>query len=301
MENAELIGVVSALTASLAWACSTIIVKSLTARLDYVSLNTFRLWVASFLLLVFIFVSGRWLQIFETPLAPLLLVIASGVVAVAVGDTVYIKSLSLVDASKAFTIAQCSFPVLTAFVAISFLGETLNWRIVLGAGLVLSGIYFVSRKKQAPAAGRVNVDARGVMLALTAAAIWTSAAITLKIGVTQMDPIFAAGIRIPAAAVVLTLFFMMSRRRGGGSPVPLRLDARSMLMAAAAGILTYGVAAVGYVSAIQSIGAARTVLITTTSPILVLPFSILLLKERPSATNAAGIFTCVLGILFIVF
>jgi drug/metabolite transporter, DME family len=67
-----------------------------------------------------------------------------------------------------------------------------------------------------------------------------------------------------------------------------------------AGILTYAVAAVAYVSAIQSIGAARTVLITTSSPILVLPFSILLLKERPGPTAMAGIFSCVLGIFFIV-
>ena len=301
MEQAELLGVVSAFIASLAWACSTVIMKSLTFRMDFLSLNTFRLWVASFLLLSFVLITGRGAQLLETPLTPLLLVIASGVIAVAAGDTLYIKSLSLVDASKAFTIAQSSFPLLTAFVAVLFLGEAFSWRLAVGAGLVLSGIYFVSgRSKNHPVAiGGSNANARGVALALTAAGIWTMAAVTLKIGVTQMDTFVAAGIRIPAAAAVLTFFFILSRQIGGKSLMPQLFNAKSAGLAAVAGTLTYAVAAVAYVIAIQSIGAARTVLITTAAPVLVLPLSILLLKEKPGFTAIVGVASCVLGIFFI--
>ncbi|WP_161807177.1 EamA family transporter [Desulfatitalea tepidiphila] len=59
---------------------------------------------------------------------------------------------------------------------------------------------------------------------------------------------------------------------------------------------SYGGAAVGYVTAIQMIGAAKTVLVTTTAPILVLPFWIIFLKERPGDTTVAGVLSCIVGI-----
>jgi drug/metabolite transporter (DMT)-like permease len=71
-------------------------------------------------------------------------------------------------------------------------------------------------------------------------------------------------------------------------------------LAASAGILTYGVAAVGYVAAIQMIGAGKTVLLTTTAPLFVLPFSIFILKEKPTYYTIAGIVLCVGGIGLVV-
>jgi len=78
--------------------------------------------------------------------------------------------------------------------------------------------------------------------------------------------------------------------------VPPKYGFKILAMVVAAGVLTYGVAAVGYVTAIQMIGAAKTVLVTTTAPILVLPFSILFLKERPGGTTVAGVLSCIVGI-----
>lgn len=88
----------------------------------------------------------------------------------------------------------------------------------------------------------------------------------------------------------------MCSRRQGALLVPPKYGFKILAMVVAAGVLTYGVAAVGYVTAIQMIGAAKTVLVTTTAPILVLPFSILFLKERPGGTTVAGVLSCIVGI-----
>ena len=295
-----MLGAGIAIITALAWAGSSIILKSLTTRIDTLSLNTLRLWVGSLILLAFIPLSGRGADFIHTPFLPLVYVIASGIIAMAIGDSIYIKSLSLLDASIAFPIAQCSFPVLTVLVAVFFLGETFTWSTGAGAGLVVLGIYLIAaagkRAKIPPVQGTVTW--KGVICALTAAAAWTAAVATLKIGVVGMDAFVAAGIRIPASAIVLSALAVCRRKKG---TLQLReYGLRAIGLAAAAGILTYGVAAVGYVTAIQLIGAGRTVLLTTTAPLFVLPFSILILKETPTRYTIAGTFVCVAGICLVV-
>lgn len=286
---------------ALAWATSTIILKTVVARIDVFTLSTIRLWVGSLVLIMIIVVSGRGPAMALTPLMPLLLVAVSGIMAMAIGDTSFIKSLSLIDASKAFSIAQCSFPIMATIVAVTFLGEGFTWLIGLGAVLVVLGIYLIAAKdKRAPdLLPTSEAMPQGVLLALAAASAWTAATAFLKIGTLEMDPFVAAGIRIPIAATLMTLYTFGWR---DGSVAKLRkYGPRSVALVAAAGLLTYGVAAVGYVTAIQMIGAARTVLITTTAPVFVLPFSILLLNERPSGHTLAGMLFCVAGVVCVAF
>ena len=292
----DLWGVGIALITALAWAFSTIMIKMIVAKIDIFTLNTIRLWVGSVLLLMIIGFSGRTGSLIDTPLVPFLLVASSGVIAMAVGDTLYMKSLSLIDASKAFTIAQCSFPIMATIVAVVVLGEAFTWLTAAGAVLVVCGIYLIAaRNKSALDPSLLQKGAsHGVAFALAAATAWTAATLSIKIGTVSMDAIVAAGIRIPVAATVLTL--LMCGRRRGALSMSSKYGYKTLAMVVAAGVLTYGVAAVGYVTAIQMIGAAKTVLVTTTAPILVLPFSIIFLKERPGGTTVAGVLSCIVGI-----
>ena len=134
-------------------------------------------------------------------------------------------------------------------------------------------------------------------LALIAAITWVVGATTLKLGVAEMDPFVAAAIRIPIGAVALT-GFVLSRSKGTVLQFK-RYGPRNMGLAAAAGVLTYGIAAVGYVTAMQLLGAGKAVLITAVAPIFVLPLSIILLKERPTVYAIAGIFVSVAGVYLV--
>lgn len=294
-----MVGVGVALLTALAWAGSSTILKFLAGKIDTLSLNMLRLWVGSTILLSFVFLSGRGDDFIHTPLQPLLFVVTSGLIAIAVGDTIYIKSLTFIDVSRAFPIGQCTFPVLTMFVAIFLLAEPFTWSNMVGAFLVVVGLYLVAvLGKRATASSASGGDnAKGVTLALIAALTWTAGAAALKLGVAEMDPFVAAAIRIPVAAVALT-GFVLSRNRGGVLQFQ-RYGLRNILLAAAAGVLTYGIAAVGYVTAMQLIGVGKTVLITAVAPIFILPLSILILKERPTLYAIVGVVACVLGVVLV--
>lgn len=295
-----LIGIGMALLASLAWAGSSIIMKHLAGKIDTLSINTMRLWVGSSLLLSFIIFSGRSADLFDIPLQSLAYIIASGILAMAIGDTIYIKSLALLDASIAFPIAQCAFVMLAGLATILWLDEPYSWTTVVGAILVMVGIYLMTSGQHGKASGREfkTVSKVGVMMTIFAAVIWTASTIALKFGSEGVDAFVVATIRISIATSVLTLLTLPRRKKG---TLQLRqYGTRNLLLVATAGILTYAVAAVAYVLAIQMIGAGKTVLLTASSPLFALPFAILFLKERPTRSAIVGVVTSVGGVCLVV-
>jgi drug/metabolite transporter (DMT)-like permease len=290
-----MLGVIIALVASLAWAGSSILLKYLSSRIDAISVNTMRLWVGAVALIALVVFSGRSGDILQTPLFPILMVIASGILSNTAGDTIYIQSLSYLDVSISYPISQSAFPVLTLIVAIFFLNESFTWLNILGAVFVIAGIIMIVRNnKQAVAHKNTG---KGVVLTLVAAVLWAAGSITLKIGLTQVDTFVAAAMRVVISAMLLTTV-TFSR------PTPDRLKLkmygkRNLILVASAGLLTYGVGAIGYVTAMHLIGAGKTVLLSASAPVFLLPLSVLILKERLSPIALVGVFVAVAGICLV--
>ncbi len=294
-----MMGAVYALTAALSWAGSSTILKFLTTRIDALSLNTLRLCVASLLLLALILLSGRGTELVNTSLIPLAYLIISGVIALTIGDTIFIKSLSYLDVSRAFPIAQCSYPVFTMFLAVSLLGESFTWVTGLGTFFVLLGIYLITSTRMALSINSAlrRIRGKGIILALIAGAVWAIAAVTLKLGVLDMDPLVAAAIRMSSATIVLLPFALSQRKRGA---LQLRkYGSRSLALALTSGLIDYGVGMVFFIIAIQLIGAGKTVVLASASPLFLLPFSIFILKERLTRLALIGIFIGVAGIYLV--
>lgn len=70
-----------------------------------------------------------------------------------------------------------------------------------------------------------------------------------------------------------------------------------MALIALSGMLGYGVGGIAYVWSMQRVGAGRTVLITSLTPVLVLILSVLLLKEKPPRQSVIGTLICVIGVV----
>ncbi|HSW36662.1 MAG TPA: DMT family transporter [Candidatus Limnocylindrales bacterium] len=295
-------GMIAALITAMAWAGSSTLFKLLSNKFDAISLNTLSLWIGSIILISFTFLSGRGSALIDTPANAFLMVAASGLISMVIGDTVYLRSLSFIDVSRAFPIALCAFPVLSTFVVVLLLAEAFAWYNIIGAVAVVTGIYLITtagRKKTAsPKQDTTNrADVKGVMLALTAAVFWTLSTVLLTIGVVNTDPLTAAVIRVPVATIALT---GVSIIRSKGEIFNLKKYGwKNMAVVAVTGVLTYGVASVSYVTALQLVGAGRTVLITAIAPIFVLLLSIFFLKEKPTIYTVTGALTSILGVSLI--
>jgi drug/metabolite transporter (DMT)-like permease len=293
-----LTGVGMALLASLGWAGSSVILKFLTTKVDTVTINTLRLWTGTSLLLIFVIFSGRYTALFDFQARSLVYVATSGILAMAIGDTVYIKSLALLDASIAFPIAQCAFVLFSGFAAVIWFDEPYTWITLIGAALIIGGIYLIATGGKTRPIDFQSLSLAGVSVTLIAAAFWAAAAIAVKIGSEDLDVFVVAAVRISVATVVLTLLTVLRRKTQA-----IRLaqyDARTLLLGATAGLLTYGIAGVAFVYAIQTIGAGKSVLLTSTAPLFALPLAILFLKERPTTWTFAGVVISIAGVYLVV-
>lgn len=291
-----MLGTGIALLSALAWAGSITILKFLTAKIDTLSLNALRLWFGFVPILSFVFIWGRGSDLIHTPFLPLFFVAASGILSMAIGDTLFIKSLTFIGASRAFPIAQCTFLLLTMTVSLLFLEESFTWFNTIGALLVMVGVYLVAVPgKEAKTSSYGGTNVKGVILALITSLAWTAGAVTLKLGVTEMDALVAAAIRTPASAIAIT-GLVISRTRKREMLQFKKYGRRNMALAFGGGALTYGVASVSFAAAMQLIGAGKTVLITAVAPIFILPFSIVFLKEQPTIYAKAGIIISVFGV-----
>jgi len=135
------------------------------------------------------------------------------------------------------------------------------------------------------------------VMTLAAAILWAAGSITLKIGLEKVDTFLAAAIRVTMAAMVLTV--VAFGRKPEERPKLRSYGTRNLTIAAGAGLLTYGIGAIGYVTAIHLIGAGKTTLLTASAPVFLLPMSVLILKERLSPVALAGVGVAIAGICLV--
>jgi len=254
-----------------------------------------RLWTGALVLISIVFLTGRGADILHTPIVPLIFVILSGISSNAIGDTIYIQSLLYLDVSVAYPISQSAFPVLTLLTAIFFLNETFTWFNILGAVCVIAGILIIVRNNKTKVTKKLPPKASFCHSSQRCSG--QSVRSTLKIGLNQVDTILAAAIRVTTSALILTGVTLVSN-----TPNKLRLKTygtRNLIFVACAGVLTYTIGALGYVTAIHLIGAGKTVLLSASAPVFVLPLSVFILKEPLSPLALTGVFIAVAGICLV--
>ena len=298
-EKGKMVGTAIALFTALGWAVNSVIVKYISDKMDSFSINILQLWSGSIILVAIVFISGRGNDYIHIPVQSLIFLAIAGLLGMAIGNTVYVKSLSFIDVSRAFTISMCAFPMLTTVVAILLLAEPFSEVNVFGAILVVIGLYLmvVLGRRRAAAAVAGSNSLKGVALAFLAAVLWMMGTIALRLGATEVDAFIAAAIRVPIAAIALTgLRFSQKWKEALQFG---KYGLRNVGLGVAAGVLQYGIAAIGYVAAIQMLGTGKAVLITAVAPIFVLPFSIFLLKEKPTIWAIAGVVFSVLGVILV--
>jgi drug/metabolite transporter (DMT)-like permease len=201
--------------------------------------------------------------------------------------------------ARAATISG-SFPLGTLLMAALLFDEGLGVAEVGGALLTLVGVILVAL----PAGARAESTARradvvGVGLAVGAAVFWALASIVTKIGLTNVDLLTAATIRMPAAA--LALWLLLIRSEGWPPKQPLwRVPPRGLALLAAGGLLGPALSTVIWMFSIQEIGVARTDVVVATSPIFAVLMAAAVLREPIGWRVAAGTLISVAGIMLVV-
>jgi drug/metabolite transporter, DME family len=300
-------GEAGALLAAALWAVSVTILTVQTRRIGAISVNAVRSLSAALFVLLLIPFSGALSELRGISASTAVAVVGSGVLAMGLGDSLYLASLPLLGVSRAVPISNGLYPLLALLIAAVWLDENVTWLILLGTGLVIVGVSLLVGESSPAVAGDGNGShggpagapagqwRRGLFLLILACVVWAVSTVWLKAGMGDLDVIAAGVIRIVINALILlpVAGLVGGRREIAGNGM------RNTAALAAAGVLGIGIGSLFYIFAVQEVGAGRTAVLTSTQPLFALPLAVLFLREKITPKVVLGTALCILGIWFV--
>jgi len=321
------VGAVAALVSALLWAATSTALTALSARSSAVVLSGVRLGAATVCIPLVVVLAGGTREFTGATPAVVFALVASGVLGYGIGDTAYIRSLSLLGMQRVFPVSIAGYIGLTVLGSGIFLGEPLDAMLVLGAGLIALGIALVvvsSAERPlegipvsgpAPPALEAFADLgplvvlprrlprwasrniEGYALVGLVSLTWAGATLWLAWAGNELGAVGTWAIRTPVGAAGLLLVSFATRRARLRALVT---DRNQLTIVVVAGIVGTAFGSLCYVFAVVEIGAARAAVLSATSPLMALPLALVFLKERITVRVLAGTLACVAGIALVV-
>jgi len=178
------------LGAALVWAFAVLFLRKSGETAEPFALNLFRVGISSILFIITLILLGESL-LPSRPVGDYLWLVLSGVVGIALSDTLFHKCLNLVGAGLN-SIIDCLYAPIVMIAAFFFLGERLGFWQFAGMALVIGGV--VVTTKAVPPEGATRRD-------LLMGIAWGAASMaTLALGVVWAKPILENGSLLWATA-----------------------------------------------------------------------------------------------------
>ena len=296
MATPVLTGALAALAAALCWTLASSLWHRLPTSLSAVQLNLLKNLLALVLL-----APALALQPWRIGWAPLLLLAASGVLGIALGDSLYFAALRRLGTRRCLTL-DAGGPAVTAVAGFLWLAEWPSPRQWLGVGLISLAVLLVARQKpeRSPAAGLAVPAAAqrlGVVLALGALLCGSGGALLARAALRagELDPLQSAVLRLASASLVL---LPLLRGVPASPPRPRPAQRRWPLWLAATLLGTSAGIALQQ-TALQHLPGALAVALMATAPVMALPLAPLE-GDRPGVTGVLAALLALGGVSCVV-
>ncbi|MFC2033627.1 DMT family transporter [Chloroflexota bacterium] len=301
-----LIGEIFALASALTIGMSAILSRFLTFKLPPIPIQAARGLIGGVILVLIIALMGDIGQYAIIPPHIIALSITAGICGIAIGDSIYIKTLSLAPASKVCPILWSLRILLVSIASSIFYDEKITWFVGIGAVLIVGGAYLALSAEEAPesrATAATSNLKKWLPLVLITGVLWASYYVILKYVLIQVAPIIdnspmiINSINSTVAAVLLCLFLVFSGR--GKSLKVYKAGKRTLWFLVTNGILCV-IGMVTELYAIDIAGATRTSILVLWAPIFILIFSSIFLKEKITRRLVLGTLLCIGGTILLV-
>ena len=287
-----LIGLALGLTSALVWATTGLAVRAISNSLNAVSYNAFRMLIAGLFFLLLLPFFGGLDAIAQLGVNSLLALTASTVLGILIGDSLYFWSLSQIGAAHAMPISGV-YPVFTWLVAVPLLNEPITLPAILGTILVLVSLYLLTPKEREHMASDARAMRLGVLAAIIASMFWAFSTILMKTGMTsEANVIVINAVRMPLAAIGLLTAVQFKQGKSAWNGYHRGNMFKLILLA----LYSSGLGGILWTLTVQYVGAARAALLVTSAPLIGVPLSALLLRERVTRQTILGTILSVIGV-----
>lgn len=283
------VGALCALGSAFTWSVISLLVRSLAADFNSITINALRSTLGGAVLLAWMLLTGTLGDLAAMSAWAFTLLSVSIVVAFGIGDTAFFESTRGLGLARAMTVSM-TYPLIGAVLAVPILGEALTVPVVTGSLLTLGGLALVVTAKHEDSANRERFWS-GVAAATLASLAWAVSVIVLKPSLSEVDSVTAQAIRLPLAAALL---WATPWAWGVGKPLR-RTGAGARWQIAGLGLLT-AVSSVMFVAGVKHAGVAVATVLSSTAPVFAIPLGLFFLGERLAPAAIVGTIVTVVGV-----
>src|SRR5687767_1342376 len=170
-----------ALAAALGWAITTVMARYISRAIPSVWYNALRTTIASAAMLVVAPWTLANADLTSVTLTGLGLLMVSVLAGFTLGDTAFFEAMRRIGVARAAPIAGCH-PLVTASLAVAFLGEPVTVALILGVVVIGVGVWLITTDRAPVVPGRAGGSGivAGVVLALVAAVGWAVSTVLVR-------------------------------------------------------------------------------------------------------------------------
>lgn len=287
-----------ALAAAACWALGSLLSAQASSHLGAFAFTRWRMLCAASLLWLIAAISGGWATLAFSSFGLLLL---SGVIGIFIGDTALFAAMNRLGPRRA-GVLFATHSLFSVVLAYFFLGETLWGWTLIGSSLLISGVMtaiFFGKRKTELHIWEANQSqlASGVALGLLAALCQAVATLMLKpLMETDIDAVAASAVRMTTAFVLHQIIFMLGFKVARAY-LPLNKKVFLLVLANAGISMVLGMTLI--LQALKYGDAGLVAILSSVSPVLVLPLLWLVYKRSPATGAWLGAALTVLGTMLI--
>ncbi|UCE61562.1 MAG: DMT family transporter, partial [Phycisphaerales bacterium] len=296
--GADLNGETYALLAALTWAFGLVLFKISGERVPPLALNLFKSTIALSLLLLTLLVFGEGLDTLDE-YAPedLALLLVSGLVGIALADTIFLRALNLIGVGL-ISITDCLYSPFVILCSILILSERLILSQYIGTGMIMFAV-FVSSTHAPPGDKTRGQLVMGMLMAGLSVGMMAFGIVIAKpcLELYDFPLIWATTLRLVAGTLVLALLALAS---------PLRKQYWSVFKPAPvwkvsipASVLGMYVAMILWVAGFKYTQAAIAGILNQTSTVFAVILATLILKERFTTRKLMAVILAIAGVALV--
>ncbi|WP_045459230.1 DMT family transporter [Vibrio campbellii] len=283
-----------ALCAAFLWAVSSLISVVPAQHLGAFAYSRWRMGCTAVILSTMAWITGGWFSVSVEHITPMM---ASGLIGIFIGDTALFACLNRMGPRQAGLLFSCH-AVFSAILGYFLFSESMSGMELIGAALVFSGVVmaiFYGRRGQTSNAleeikGNVWI---GVGLGLTAAMCQALGGIIAKpVMQTSVDPVAASAIRMISAFVAHCALWLIGAKVARATRT---ITWKVFGITALNGFLAMAVGMTLILYALREGNVGMVALLSSTTPIMLLPLLWVYTKKRPNRFAWFGAALAVIG------
>lgn len=288
------IGEIAALITAFCWTITALAFESASLKVGSIAVNIIRLSFAFLFLGIYSLVTrGLFIPVDATTHNWIWLSL-SGLIGFVLGDLFLFESYTIVG-SRISMLIMTTVPLITSAISFVFLGERLTLSNLMGMILVVSGIALVIlQRADGGKKFKINHSLRGLLFAFLGAVGQSVGLVMSKVGMGDFDPFAATQIRVITgiAGFVIVISLWKKWEMVNGAVRDFQAMKRITLGSVFGPFLgvSLSLLAVQYTKT----GIASTIM--SIMPVLIIPPSIWLFKQKITSREVVGALISVIGV-----